>query len=117
MWNSPVPSDSSLSRAIDLAYQEWAPSIQGRPGGERALEEAVLAMPEFGAMETRRARWIQAYSCDEYVRLLETHSDHVLLPPERRSALLRRVGETIREHGNRLVLERETYVLLARRSI
>jgi SAM-dependent methyltransferase len=116
LWNQPVPSDSELLRAIDGAYRQWAPTLRGRRRGERALEEAILAAPEFESMEVKRYRWTRSYPRNEYLGLLGTHSDHVLLPAETRDGLFRAIGDAIRDHGGELTLERETYLLLARRS-
>ena len=54
------------------------------------------------------------YETEEYLRLLRTHSDHILLPPQQRDALLDAVAGVIDRHGGTLELEYVTLLCLAR---
>jgi len=40
-----------------------------------------------------------SYSADEYINLLDTYSDHRALPEDKRTALYKRIRETIIRHG------------------
>lgn len=70
----------------------------------------------FGAVIWRRYPWLQTYtSSTAYLDLLATHSDHRLLPPDQREALIRGVRVAIDSHGGRIDLRYEAQVYLAHR--
>jgi SAM-dependent methyltransferase len=68
----------------------------------------------FGAAEQRVYDWSETYSTDEYVSLLQTHSDHILLSHEQRAALLTAVAAAIEQHGGAITLAYRTWLHLSR---
>ena len=62
-------------------------------------------------------RWSVAYSVEGWLDLLNTHSDHRLLPEARRSALLDRVAEALNGRGGAFEMAYETQLYLARARI
>jgi hypothetical protein len=68
----------------------------------------------FGEPEARDYMWHASYTTREYLELLQTHSDHAVLPPERRDALLRAVASVIDAHGGTFELPHTTRLLAAR---
>lgn len=53
----------------------------------------------FGHPDTQSYRWTREYSVEEYLGLLQTHSDHALLPQATRTRLLDEVADVIRAAG------------------
>lgn len=84
-------------------WEDWSRDLQGAPG--------------FEPPEHRSYAWSQQYTSDEYVTLLQTHSDHIVLPDEQRHALFGAVARMIERHGGAFTLEYETALWLARAAV
>ncbi len=61
--------------------------------------------------------WSQRYTTAEYVALLGTHSDHILLPDSAREVLFSGVGAAIDAAGGSFELAYQTLLCLARRRV
>ena len=72
--------------------------------------------PDFTDVDTRVYLWSQRYTTDEYVALLGTHSDHILLPASAREQLFKGVGAAIDAAGGSFELTYQTLLCLARRT-
>jgi SAM-dependent methyltransferase len=126
-WNRPRWESCALRDELQEAYRDGAPDF-GPGTGPGPMHPATQAVPElwgdwegelraapgFGKPDIRVYRWGHRYETDEYVRLLQTHSDHILLPPEQRGALLGAVAGVIDRNGGTLELEYVTLLCLAR---
>jgi SAM-dependent methyltransferase len=115
--NRPDRGDTALDRALGDAYAALAQ--QGRPMGiltntaenfARMFDEAGL----FEAPSCREYRWSQDYAPEPYLRLLQTHSPHRLLPPAALSSLLSAIGQAIVDHGGTLRVPYTTVLCHAR---
>lgn len=124
-WNRPRWSGCPLRDELKEAYAREAPDFGPRPGPMHPASDndpelwgdwtrEIGCAQGFGRPATRSYTFSCAYSSDEYVRLLQTHSDHILLDEPRRSALLTAVRDVIDRHGGTLLIEYETTLWLAR---
>jgi SAM-dependent methyltransferase len=127
-WNRPRWESSQLRDELSDAYGRAAPGLGSGgtgpgpmyPGAEYPPEwwgdwtRELRATPGFEPPEARSYMWKQAYTTDEYVRLLQTHSDHIVLPYRQRHALLEAVAGVIDRSGGSLTLEYATGLWLAR---
>jgi hypothetical protein len=68
----------------------------------------------FEPPEARTYAWSQDYTSREYVTLLQTHSDHIVLADAERQALLDAVAAVIDRQGGKFTLEYVTDLWLAR---
>ncbi|HET9074821.1 MAG TPA: class I SAM-dependent methyltransferase [Solirubrobacteraceae bacterium] len=120
-WNRVDWSRCALRRRLDTAYA----SVRWGDGGlmapklaefdfTAAWRERVSAVPGLGAPESRTYGWTQSYSTAEYIALLGTHSDHILLEESRRIALFGAVAAVIDEAGGSIELTYSTQLCLAR---
>lgn len=124
-WNGVIWESSPLRDELDAAYQQHAPELARRTSSMRPRSEAprdwvewereLRAADGFVEPERREYEWLHRYSTEEYVALLQTHSDHVVLEPSRRRELLQAVRRAIDSAGGRLELEYVTRLALARR--
>jgi hypothetical protein len=78
------------------------------------LEAELGAASGFAGAEVRNYTWDSPYTTEDYVRLLRTHSDHVVLEAERRDALLAAVGDVIDRHGGVLEMQYVSTLAMAR---
>jgi SAM-dependent methyltransferase len=126
-WNRPRWESCDFRDELGQAYRDAAPEFGpgAGPGPMHPVartppelwgdwEGELRAAPGFGEPQIRLYNWVQEYSTDQYVRLLQTHSDHILLEPQRRDALLDAVAGVIDRHGGTLELEYVTLLCLAR---
>lgn len=128
-WNRVDWKSCFLRDELAEAYRRLAPELGGAIGtgpmhptaGEaetfpRDWQDGAPRPTGFTEPEWRTYAWPQPYSRAEYLSLLETHSDHVLLKPSRRQALLGAIGEVIDRAGGILEIEYVTRLGLARRA-
>jgi SAM-dependent methyltransferase len=120
-WNLGA-HDPGVRIALDSAYQRLAPEIAQttlaldyRDARIASDVQALLATDGFVSTELRSYAWDRAYTRAEWLAYLATHSDHVRLPDERRSALLDAVGETIDSLGGELLYHFQTVLILGTR--
>lgn len=122
VWNLADWPRCELREAVDEAYRGIEFPVHPGPmlpRGERPdvredWAREVDAAGGFGEAEVREYEWAHAYGTQEYLALLGTHSDHLLLPPAERSRLLEAVGAAIDRHGGTLVMPYVTRACLAR---
>lgn len=125
-WNRVDWDATELQPQLLEAYRQGAPEFD--PNGP--MHPAQPEAPELGgswereiddaagleAPEVRTYAWEHRYSTREYLELLQTHGDHILLEPDRRAALLAAVGSAIDEYGGTFALRYVTILCLARAS-
>ena len=127
-WNRPRWETSPVRDELSDAYGRAAPELGWGRTGPGPMHPGVQSSPEWWGDWTRELRatagfeppearsytWNQAYTTDEYVQLLQTHSDHIVLPDRERHALLEGVAGVIDRSGGSLTLEYVTALWLAR---
>ncbi len=123
-WNWVVWEGHPLREELNAAYRREAPELEGDGPMQPAISKLpsdwdewlaeVAAAPGLGQPEQRSYPWTQEYSTREYVELLATHSDHVLLPPDRRASLLAAIADVLDAHGGRFEVDYVTRLCLAR---
>ncbi len=127
-WNRPVWSGNPVQPGLDRAYgavsEAFAQIFPGpmHPNADATViraadwEAELAAAPTFTDLQTATFRWVQTYARDDYVALLGTHSDHILLPDADRQLLFTGVAAAIDELGGSFDLTYEVLLCLARRS-
>jgi SAM-dependent methyltransferase len=126
-WNRPLWDACALAAPLREAYAATAPEFGSTPGpmypasadprsswGDygRDLDREHGFAPE----PIRRYDWLCEYATGEYLDLIQTHSDHIVLPERERHALLAAVATVIDgAGGGQITLTYRTYLWLARR--
>ncbi len=113
-WNRNGPWEGELRDALDAAYRRHAPEL-ARDFQETPAFGGGAKLDGFGPLEVRTYDWSQEYDTTAFVEFLLTHSDHILLAPDRREALAAAVAEAIDRAGGRLVYPYRTFLLMAAR--
>lgn len=80
-----------------------------------AEREEWLASDRFLSLQTKTYLWSHEYTSDEYVRLLDTHSDHRLLPEANRGRIFRELLHLADDLGGTVVREYATILHLAQK--
>jgi SAM-dependent methyltransferase len=121
-WNIPLWEDTGLRAELDAVYERHAPELVGLGAfpGLRASKVMASMCEEidtsglFEPLTQSSYRWSVAYSVEGWLDLLNTHSDHRLLPEARRLALLDRVAEVLNGRGGAFEMAYETQLYLTR---
>lgn len=112
--------DEQTEQAMDAIYAQVAPQlgpVEGSRGFHQLEAEHLPRLREsgrFAAIELRRHPWARDYSAVEWTDMLQTHSDHLQLPPEQRRRLTEALREMIAGLGGVLHLRYTTYAIFAR---
>lgn len=120
-WNRPRHTKSALRDALDAVYAEVAPQLGKaiEPGGRAATNEPIdrrlRSQAAFEVLEPRSFPWTACYATARYLRLMETQSDHQLLPPDTRARLFEGLQRAIDEAGGSIAVEYDAVLLAARR--
>jgi len=131
LWHRSVWGDGPLRNSLIAVYEEVVPGLLATkptfpglltptiPGPLTTEADArrpgeIESSGVFGNVEVRSHHWRCRYSTEEYLELLGTQSDHVLLDPSTRRALFDRVEELLEAEGGEVVVPYVTHVFLAR---
>lgn len=105
--------------AVGAADHRHAPSQQTdarRLEGTGEWRPELVTAAGLRQLSVRRYERVLEYTSAEYVSLLGTYSDHILLQADRRERLLADIAQIIDRRGGRLRLPVTTLLCLARRS-
>jgi SAM-dependent methyltransferase len=122
VWNDGT-MDGELRASLDDAYDELAAGIATptvlhrsddwlRPGGS---QHALMAVGAFKELEVVTYEWSRTYTTAQWVSQLETHSDHALMEPDARAALLAAVARVIDGRGGSFTMRYDCRATLGER--
>jgi SAM-dependent methyltransferase len=126
-WNRPNWESCGFRDQLAAVYQREAPDL-GADLGPGPMHPAAQTTPTwwsdwggqlrtaagFVEAQARSYSWLQPYTTEDYLRLLQTHSDHVVLEPERLASLLAGVAAVLERQGGSFALEHVTVLWMAR---
>ena len=125
VWTFPDWAACRLGGALADAYRRAAPGLAPdfpmHPAGEPTRlagdwPAEIAASGRFGDPQVTTHAWSQPYTSTQYVELLQTHQDHILLPGADRRSLLAAIATAIEDAGSgTLTMTFVTRVCLARR--
>ncbi len=124
IWTLPDWEDTQLRDRLRDAYRA-APDLRSdfpmHPASEPTdmagdWQAEIEASAGFADAQVRKHPWNATYSTAEYLELLQTHQDHILLAPATRERLLAAVAAAIDAAGGEIVLSFVTRLCLARRA-
>jgi SAM-dependent methyltransferase len=119
-WNVGRPSPE-VREAFSAVYRRVRPGLErdsvmlGYAGSVRFTRgsEGIRCSAVFGEPEQWRFEWEKAYSRDQWLDLLPTHSDHRILEPDQLSALMDGIGDAIDAMGGTFTMGYTTVVVTA----
>ncbi len=119
--NEKAALERGLRDELDAAYARcgWPDggSVEDAvEGARRKLTAEIEASGRFGAVEVRRYPWTATYTTARYLDLLDTYSDHAILPAERRAPLYEAIAAAIDRRGGELAIPYVSLALTARRA-
>lgn len=116
-WHHPEWGRSPLRAELDRAYREEGAYLDehnfsvmhpGNPQsrlrlGADSWEEQLGGAEGLEDLQVRDCRWAREYTASQYIGLLGTHSDHLMLPADRRRRLLDAIAAVIDGPGGGLL--------------
>lgn len=117
-WNR-CPQRDALRRAYRTAAVTFPAEFPMHPDSEPTFlagdwDAEIVASGRFGDAQSRTFPWSRDYRTDDYLALLQTHQDHILLGDRDRADLLHAVARSIEDSGGAVTLPLVTHVCLAR---
>lgn len=116
-------ASEAFFRAAQAIYAREAPALAVKFTGLLDPEQIPpterdewLASGLFCDALTRVYQWRRRYSASEYVRMLDTHSDHRLLPQESRERLFAGLAALIGDFGGLVIREHATILHMAKKT-
>ncbi|MFL5313047.1 MAG: class I SAM-dependent methyltransferase [Myxococcales bacterium] len=110
--------EAGLRAEMEAAYARWFPAVTWTPardstGSKRdELTDEIKRSALFGPVQIASFPWTARYTTRQYLDLLETHSDHALLDPARRTALYAAIAGVIERRGGRIEVPYVAMLLL-----
>jgi SAM-dependent methyltransferase len=100
-WNWAESEPAAVDAALDAIYAEHGTELDFRHIRPDPDDDIDAAPPDvaLGSLVDRRYPWVQAYTTEELLDLLGTHSSHRLLAPDQLDALLAEIGAAVDRHG------------------
>jgi SAM-dependent methyltransferase len=118
-WNLGAPA-SDVRDALAPAYAGIAPELAetsvllGTADRLDGAEASLTAGDRFTRPTRRSWTWDRRYSADEWIEHLSTHSDHAVLPEDRREALFAALRKRIAVLGGGFTMTYSTGLVTAR---
>jgi trans-aconitate methyltransferase len=122
-WTHPDWRHCALREGLSKAYARIGGEASAHgpmhpdidpPALVTAWQAEIDTADGLGEAETRVYRWTKTYSTEDYVALLSTHSDHLILPAASRGKILEAIAEVIDGAGGSFPMTYATLLCLAR---
>jgi SAM-dependent methyltransferase len=124
-WTRPRWSDVPVRDELEAVYRREAPELGADAGPMRPAsvertgmwgdwKREIADAGVFEPPERRLHEWTNRYTTDEYVALLGTHSDHIVLPASTRERLMRAIAGVLDSAGGGITLTYVTKLWLVR---
>lgn len=118
-WNMYPRMEGGVGHELDEVYRKHAPELVKEivPLQQLIRERAASlgAEREFENVVVRTYPWAAQYGTRAYLGLLNTYSDHLRLPEQRRLGLFTAVAELINQHGGQIEKPYLAVLYMARR--
>ena len=102
-WNMSTGFQGKITQRLAAIYREIVPELTNSPKHmEEIIEERhtkILQSGCFNQVTIRRFHWSRTYRTEEYLGLLNTHSDHLRLEQPTRQKLSDAIGSAIDKDG------------------
>jgi len=122
VWHLDRSEHTDFYRATQPLYARFLPSDAQRnnvdPLEQRAMRyhDALSQSPFFTNLATVQHRWQRQYTGPQFVKLLQTFSNHQALPEPDKTQFFQAMEEVLARFGNAVTRHYETLLLVARRA-
>jgi SAM-dependent methyltransferase len=119
-WNHFQDRDDPTRSAFDEVYRREAPELfeagvrERVAHADRPYASNLEASGQFASIEVKDYAYEVTLTSDEWVGMVQTHSDHLALEPSRRAALAGGLRDLIDGIGGSVTVAAGTYTIYAR---
>lgn len=119
IMNEKAPMDPATRADFNAAYAkhfgwpQWNPQYLERT--EASWLDEINASGRFGAVHVGRFPWSATYTSEQYIALLDTYSDHVVQPDDKRLPLYDDIRAAIDRRGGSVEIPYLTFEFFALR--
>lgn len=107
--------DEAARAVVDPVYRDLAPDLPAvKPGKPANRLEDLRATHAFSSVETRTYEWERTLTVADWVGVVGTHSDHLILGPERLATVKDALRSALEQAGDSVRLRGGTYTIWAR---
>ena len=121
-WNMSPRTETPFFQDLHRLYDALADGLRDPTYMDVPADSITVAAGEvlfqsdlFRDVEVRRYPWQTSYTIDEYIALIDTHSNHQLLPAAQRAELYAAVRESGARWGGQVAKDYVTVAYLARK--
>ncbi len=118
-WNMYPGVDGPIRHDLDEIYRQHAAELaKEHVPPEQLIQErtaSLKAEKQFENVIVRTYRWAVQYKTEAYLGLLNTYSDHLRLPEQRRRALFGAIAELLKQHDGLIEKPYLAVLYMARR--
>lgn len=115
-WNTHIGREEGFFIRVQDVYRTYAPSMTRGTTSVSQNDHKPESVALFEDPIERSYRWAAEYSASEYIDLLGTYSDHIILPAMERNNLFSAIKDLINgEYGGRVLKQYETVLRLRRK--
>ena len=117
IWRLDRSQGSAFWQATEPIYNTYNPvdSSPKPPGGADLYRHGLQTSREFVGVHEVRTAWTKRYTGEEYLKLLQTFSDHRAMPEPNKSRFFEAIGRVIAQMGGEVIRHYETLALLAKK--
>ena len=119
VWTLDRSQGSAFWQATQPIYDTYNPvtSSGNSSGNNRDIYgHALRTSKEFVGVHEVRHAWARRYSGEEYMKLLQTFSDHRAMPEPNKTRFFEEIGRVIAQMGGEVMRDYETLALLAKKA-
>ena len=120
LWNRQVFMDSPIQQDINEVYEKYFPvkkqnTRESFENNHKEVLEGLAASGYFDPIESEQSAWSTQMNGQEYLQLIGTYSDHILLSDEVRKVLYDGILQAFSKHGDQIIKEYITVAYLAQK--
>jgi len=120
VWTLDRSQESTFWQATTPIYAQYNPvTASGNLPLETKVDiyrDTLHASREFAGVQEVRKVWVRQYTGQEYLKLLQTFSDHRSMPEPNKSRFFEAIARVITQMGGEVLRDYETLALLAKKS-
>jgi SAM-dependent methyltransferase len=117
VWTVDRSQGSAFWQATEPIYNTYNP-VDSNPkpsGSADHYRDGLRTSGQFVGIHEVRHSWAKVYTGEEYLKLLQTFSDHRAMPEPNKSRFFEAIAGVIAQMGGKVVRDYETVALLARK--
>jgi SAM-dependent methyltransferase len=115
VWNNDVSQETPFYKATQPIYDRYMPREGSTDWTRVHIHDALRLTGAFNEIREIRHPWERTYSCSEYIKLLNTYSDHQRLPESSKLGFFQAIEDAIASIGGSVTRKYEAQIVLAHR--